>query len=246
MTQLVQYVVELQQVVTDLRAAETQLSGIPDWMKELHQEHEAYKAEIAALEEAAAAAASDRRQAETAIADVQERLKRYQEQINSVATQREYGALLQEIDAAKTLISQLEEQGLSSLERREQAEKELADKRAGFQDLAQRYETELAKWEQEKPGIAQQVEVLSKRLKDLRELLPRGALTQFDRLLDRTAGQAVAAVRKLQRVGKGPDIWHCDVCNYRVRPQTVVEIGATGGLNFCESCKRILYLPSED
>jgi predicted nucleic acid-binding Zn-ribbon protein len=39
---------------------------------------------------------------------------------------------------------------------------------------------------------------------------------------------------------RGPVVWHCSVCNYRVRPQMIVEIKTNGALVQCERCHRFL------
>src|SRR5258708_1501716 len=125
-------VVELQQAIRQIREAEQRLHGIPDWMRDLHDEHAASKAEIGDLEQAVEEAARERRTAEAEVEDAQEKLKKYQQQINKVSTQREYGALLQEIDTVRAQISGFEEQAFSSLERHDQMQKELQEKRDGF------------------------------------------------------------------------------------------------------------------
>src|SRR5688500_18732536 len=108
-------IVALQQALQRLAAAEERLAGIPDWMRELHAEHSARKAEIEALSAAAAAAASERRSAELEIGTAQERLKHYQQQISLVRTQREYGALLHEIDTAKVQIKGFEDAAFQAM-----------------------------------------------------------------------------------------------------------------------------------
>jgi len=238
-------IVELQSNLSDLKQAETRLHGIPDWMRELHDEHVTRKSEIDALESSLEDAARERRTAEAATQDAQEKLKKYQQQINRVSTQREYGALLQEIDTVKAQISSSEEQALSSLERHDKAEKELAEKRAGFRELDERYAAELSRWEGEKPEIAQRAADLRAHIAELRTRMPRNVSSLFDRILERHPTSALAAVRPLERPGGKQREWHCSACNYRVRPQTVVEIRNTGNLVQCDSCKRILFLESE-
>jgi predicted nucleic acid-binding Zn-ribbon protein len=235
-------IVELQDAIDRLREADQRLHGIPDWMRELHDEHAARKAEIDNLEEMAEAAARDRRTAEAAVSDAQEKLKKYQQQINRVTTQREYGALLQEIDTVKAQITSSEEQALSSLERNEQAKRDHDAKMESFRELDERYKTELARWEAEKPAVAQEAGELRARIAALREKLPRQVVSQFDRILERHPGSALAPVRPIERPGRTMREWHCTACNYRVRPQTVVEIQNGSGLVQCDSCKRILYL----
>jgi predicted nucleic acid-binding Zn-ribbon protein len=245
MSQYLETIVELQDALNQLREAEQRLNSIPDWMRELHDEHSSTKSEIDAIQETVEAAARDRRTAEAAASDAQEKLKKYQQQINRVSTQREYGALLQEIDTVKTQISGSEEQALSSLDRHEKAQKELEERTESFQELDRRYATELARWESEKPGVARQVAELKARIAELRGKLPRPVVGQFDRILERHPNSAMAAIRLIERPGKGQKEWACTSCNYRVRPQSVVEIRNGNSLVQCDSCKRILYVEAE-
>jgi predicted nucleic acid-binding Zn-ribbon protein len=246
MSQNLEVIVELQAALYHLRDAERRLHGIPDWMRELHDEHAASKAEIEEIEKSVDEAARERRTAEAAASDAQEKLKKYQQQINRVSTQREYGALLQEIDTVKTQISGSEEKALSSLERHEKTQKDLEARRESFRELNERYAAELARWESEKPGVAQQVADLKARIAELRGKLPRGLSSQFDRILERYPSGALASIRLIERPGsKGQREWHCAACNYRVRPQSVVEIRNGTSLVQCDSCKRILYVEAE-
>ena len=144
--------------------------------------------------------------------------------------------------ARKSLISGSEEKGLASLESWETAQKDLEARRESFRELDERYATELARWESEKPGVARQVSDLKARIAELRGKLSKGVAAQFDRILERIPGGALAPVRLIQRPGKAQREWHCTACNYRVRPQSVVEIRNGTGLVQCDSCKRILYL----
>jgi uncharacterized protein len=245
MNQNLQNILELQASLTRLGEAERRLHSIPDWMRELHEEHEARRAEIQALEESAEEAARQRRTAESAVQDAQEKLKKYQQQINRVSTQREYGALLTEIDTVKGQISLHEEQAFSSLERHEQAQKELATLRESFREVEERYAAEMARWESEKPEISRQADDLRARIADVKQRLPRGLVSQFERILERYPAGAVAPVRPIERPGRGQREWHCAACNYRVRPQSVVEIRNGSTLVQCDACKRILFLEEQ-
>ena len=245
MSQNLERIVELQNTINNLKEAEQRLHGIPDWMRELHEEHTERKKEIDALEEALAAATRDRRTAEAAIEDSQEKLKKFQQQINRVTNQREYGALLQEIDTVKGQITGSEEAALASIERHDKAQRELAEVQESFRSVEERYNAELARWEEEKPGVARQVEDLEARIAELRGGLPKGMVALFERVLARYPGGALAPVRPIERPGRGQREWHCTACNYRVRPQSVVEIRNTESLVQCDACKRVLYLEPE-
>ena len=246
MTQNVQHLRtlrRLQQALDDLKRAERQLAGVPDWMEELHGQHSARLAEIAAVEEAADEAARNRRKAEAAIQDAAEKLKHFQQQVSMVRTQREYSALLTEIDTVKASIKSLEEQALAGMEGYEEAQGRLAAERSAFADLDTRYQEALQRWQSERPAVEQQAETLRAEVKQLRTDLPRGVLALFDRVHERRRGDAVAPLRKS---GTGASqIWHCAACNYRVRLQVVSDIRGRGSLVQCEGCRRFLYVEDE-
>lgn len=243
MTQLLEKIRALQSAVDELAEARARLSGIPDWMRELHEEHAARKAEITELEQAAEDAVRERREAEAEITEIQAKLLRYQAQINQVTTQREYGALLQEIDTAKARITEVEELAIACMARRDEAQAAIEIQREAFRELDERYSKELAKWEAEKPSVSSQAGILEERIAELRSAIPRGYLGQYDRVAARHNGDALAPIRELDNLRKGPRRWHCGGCNFNVRPQVVVEASRNDSLLLCDSCKRILYVP---
>jgi len=235
-------VVELQHAVDELNAAEELLAGIPDWMQDLHVEYSRKKAEMEGLEAASEEANEAKRAAASEISDLQVKVKHFQEQIGMVRNQREYGALLQEIDAAKEQISEAEDRQLSAMEQGEEANRLLEERSSSFQELDDRYKQELQKWEGQKPEVAQRAEELRQQIEGLEERLPKATFALFQRTRLHYGGSALAGVREVVR--KGPRIWHCGACNYRVRPQTVVSIQARS-IETCDSCKRILHIEED-
>jgi predicted nucleic acid-binding Zn-ribbon protein len=235
-------IVDLQHTIDELRKADELLAGIPDWMQELHEEHSKQSASIEALRAEMETAASERRAAEAEVNDLREKVKHFQEQIALVRNQREYGALLHEIDLAKQTISENEEKAIAAMELQDTASKRLDDELKNFEELDQRYAVELEKWEAQKPDVEKKATELRDRVEVLREQIPRGRLAMFERLLSHREGSALAPIWETDRTGKSPKIWHCGACNYRVRPQTVVAIQTRGAIETCDSCKRILYI----
>lgn len=243
MTHPLRSIVRLQRALDELRRAERQLAGVPEWMEDLHGQHAARLAEIAAVQEGAEEAARDRRRAEAAIQDATEKLRHFQQQISLVRTQREYSALLTEIDTVKASIKALEEQALSGIEGYEEAQRRLEEERSAFAELDNRYREALAQWEAERPAVEQQAESLRAEVKQLRADVPRNVLALFDRVHERRGGDAVAPLRR--SATGGGQIWHCAACNYRVRLQVVTDIRSRGSLVQCEGCRRFLFVEEE-
>lgn len=235
-------IVALQQTLNQLADAETRLHGIPDWMRELHDEHQARREEIEAAQQIEDEATRARREAEAVISDAQEKLRRYQSQIGQVSTQREYGALLKEIDTVKEEIANAEKIAMDSIEKAEEAAGQRTELEEKFRELDERYQAELSRWESQKPEVAAAVSSLQNQVATLRDEIPRNLQTLFDRLLERSGEQALARVARAEAIRRGGNAtWHCTACHYQVRPQVVVEIRNQGALVQCDSCKRILY-----
>jgi uncharacterized protein len=236
-------IVALQATLSELVAARKKLDSIPDWMAAVHTEYSQRKAEIDAEEAVAEEADRNRRLAEAEFEDAQTKLKHFQAQIAQVTNQREYGALLREIDAIKEKIKGAEELAISAIEANEAARQKVDALRQAFAELDARYQAEISKWEAEKPAVLATASKLEAEADGLRQKLSRGTATLFDRLFERTGGDAVARVIRVTSMRAGV-LWHCAGCHFNVRPQTVVEV-RSGAIHHCESCKRILFWQDE-
>jgi hypothetical protein len=232
--------VQLQLALKEADTARRQLEDLPDSMREVHDQHRTAVETMRRLEEQIESDEHERRIAEAAAADANLKLGQYQDQINRVTTQREYGALLKEIDAVKAKVGGHEEEALGVIERIDVARRELEQVRGDFASLDQRYREQLALWEQERPSVAARLQDVERDIGRLRALIPIHLLRQFELLYQRLDGDALSTVAKMQAVARGPVVWHCSVCNYRVRPQVIVEIKTNGALVQCERCHRFL------
>jgi predicted nucleic acid-binding Zn-ribbon protein len=209
-------------------------------MLEIHEQHRSHVETMRRLEAQIESDERERRSAEMAAADATAKLTQYQEQINRVTTAREYGALLKEIDAAKATVSTHEDEGLAILERMETARRELEQSRAEFVDIDARYQELLGAWEQERPEVEARLQDVERDILRLRQDIPGQMLRQFEMLFQRLEGDALSTIAKMAAAPRGPVVWHCSVCNYRVRPQIIVEIKTNGALVQCERCHRFL------
>ena len=241
MPQLLETVVNLQKALTKLHDLEQRLSGVPPEMQELHDRYTADKKEIDRLQAIIDEAGVDRRSAEATSQDCASKLHHFQEQVNRVRTQREYSAILQEIDQVREQSRAAEEVALAAMETQEEAETEMAPLTEEFEAIDVEYQIELEKWEAAKPGVAEEAEALRARVAELRDAIPKPSLMLFERLRDFNDGSALASVGHMER-SRAPNMWRCNACNYNVRPQIVVEIKNRGALVQCDSCKRLLYL----
>jgi uncharacterized protein len=244
MTQIAPRLKTFHQLARELAAATERLEGVPEEMRALHDEYTAAQGELDALAAGAEEAAHDRRVREADVADAQEKLKKFQQQVPLVRNQREYGALLTEIDGAKGALRALEESALEAIERADRLAREIEERKAGFSGLEERHAAALAEWEARKPEVAAEVARLSGEADKVRAALPRAIVSQYERIAERYDGDALSSLQGTERPG-GAIIWHCGFCNYKIRPQLAVEIRTRGAVVQCDGCKRFLVAEEE-
>ncbi|MEM1244753.1 MAG: hypothetical protein AAGK22_00195 [Acidobacteriota bacterium] len=211
-------------------------------MQELHAEHQRIKARMGECEETASSALLEQKAAEGSAQEHLAKAAHYQEQIAQVTTQREYGALLNEIDAAKKLASDFEEKALEAIEIVDTANSEKESLETEFQEVDSKYQIELAEWEEEKPQVAEEMDRLEAEADVLRAKLPKPILLAYERLYERLGGNPLAKIQPLGASGSG---WRCSTCNYAIRPQVVVQLRAANELVPC-TCGRQLYIDPAD
>lgn len=170
------------------------------------------------------------------VEDLNEQLKKYQQQLQSVKTSREYSALLNEIDGIKRDVRTREDELLSldetvagSTSELDRREEELPAEEAG-------YEEQMKEWRAEQAVLDSEIARASERAQSLRKELEPRLLKTFELIRHKRAGVAVARVDMV-----GPQTAACSACHVRLRPQLLSDLRLSKETVFCESCKRILY-----
>jgi predicted nucleic acid-binding Zn-ribbon protein len=233
--------VELHGVLTRLEQARARCENVPEPLRQLQTERDQVTAEIATLDATAAEVDRERRAAEAAAADEQSKISHFEEQISRVTTQREYGALLAEIDGARERKRQHEDGALGAMEKVDGARGRSAELAGRLAELEAQAGALLAEWESDRPAARAAIDALEHQASLLRERIPAPALQLYQRLQKRHGADPLARIDRVERPGAGPVMWRCSVCNYSVRPQVVVEIQTQGELVVCDCGRQRLF-----
>jgi hypothetical protein len=149
-----------------------------------------------------------------------------------VKTNKEYSAVLLEIEEVKQIKAKTEEEilGLMEMQERLAVDVKEAEGRLKTREEQARQDEgvvrgKLAKVEQELAVVR------AERSSRAREL-PAALLASYDRIIKARAGTAVASVG-----ANGI----CGGCRMSIRPQALLELRNATGLMTCESCGRYLY-----
>jgi len=222
---------ELQQVLTELTEREKQLNVKPEEFAVVDREYQAANEEMQRLQESLDTMSKERRRVDGELADQQELLKKYQGQLMQVKNQQQYAAAWKEIDATRKHVKELEDSVLKFMTDAEAVQKQLDERRGGFDDLKARYDAAHDKWQSSLGDLRTAIKKLRADQERIESQLPERAKREFWRIAKGRQGIGVAPI-----VGDT-----CSACRTRVRPALTQQL-KRGELVHCEGCSRILYL----
>jgi predicted nucleic acid-binding Zn-ribbon protein len=225
---------ELQQVLTELTEREKQLEVKPESFAAVDREYEVANDEMSKLQESLEKFSKERRLVDGELSDQQELLKKYQGQLMQVKNQQQYAAAWKEIDATRKHVKELEDTVLKSMSESEAVQKQLDDRRDGFDDLKLRYDTAHAEWQASLGDLRREIKKLRTKQEQIESHLPERLKREFWRVAKQRQGVAVALIN-------GDT---CSGCRTRIRP-ALAQMLRRGEMVTCEGCSRILYSEPE-
>ena len=147
-----------------------------------------------------------------------------------VKTNKEYQAMQKEMAAAEHDVRAHEDKLLEHMEHAETFAAELKAAEAALKAEQTDVARDQKILEAERAEIEQELARLTAARKEVVAMLPRDALSLFERVAHGRKGVAVAEARD----------GLCTVCHVRLRPQMFNEVRRNDGLHQCDSCTRIL------
>jgi len=173
----------------------------------------------------------------------EEMISKLRQSLNTAKTNKEYAAILTQINTLKADNSKLEDEALKFMQAGDQIRTE-AD------EVARRIAEAEAKIEQIKQNSAEQVARLEQMRRELEQDregaagdVPSGALSVFERLAETRDGDVMAQIEIHGR--KPPHEYVCGGCFMSIRAEHANALRTKDEIRFCDSCGRILYLQEQ-
>jgi predicted nucleic acid-binding Zn-ribbon protein len=227
--------IRLQQLETTADDARRRIADHPARVQALDARLQAAR-DLAAGVKARLAAAADRRRAEEKeVAAVQTRLAKYKDQLLEVKTNREYTAMLHEIESAQTDIRAREDRVLEIMMEADELNAGLKTAEAELKAAEKEIAAERSALDAETATLEQEIERTGKERQTLCAEIDRGVLNTFEHVARGRKGVAVAEARN----------GTCTICHVRLRPQVFNEVRRNASIIQCDSCQRILYFAGE-
>jgi hypothetical protein len=224
--------IDLQGVDTRIAALEAEAARLPREIASIHATLQGMKQEVDAGKTRLDAAKKDQRAREKDLEVVQAKRSKTEGRLYEVKTNKEYSAVLAEIEDIKQEKGRVEEEILVLMDSQERL---VAD----IKDTESRFKIREAQGKQEEAGFQEKLRVVETELAlvrteraELTRQLPPAVLADYDKLLKARGGLALAQVVK-------PNL--CGGCRMTVTPQRLQELRAQSALLPCESCGRYLY-----
>ena len=222
--------VRLHHVEADLKRAESDLAEIPRLRKEIEEKLARDRARLDAARAALEASQKARRQNETAVQDLETKRSKYKGQLMEVKTNKEYTAVLHEIEGVERDIKAREDVVLEEMERAEGLGLDVRREEADFKGV----EADAGKQKAALDARAAKLEGEAAQLRKERDAvaasIPEEALALYARVA-KQRGTGVAEARDGM----------CQACHVRMRLQIWVEVKKNERLFQCESCSRVLF-----
>ena len=224
-------IIELQRLDTEIHDAALVLEGIPRLAQDVDRKIQATTKLVADAKDKMAQNQKKRRDLENEVKDLKGQIGKYKRQLNEVKTNKEYTALLHEIEETQHKVDTLEETIIAEMLAADDVEEEI---KAALHRQSQ--EEEILK--KEKVVLDEKLKETEARFAALNKerdaLLPRipsEQLRLYEAIFQKKGGTALSPV-----TGD-----FCAMCHMRVRPQMLNEIRDKAKVILCEACGRILY-----
>ena len=222
--------IRLQRAETDLLKLEGELSevprlkaGIENGLNEARGRRDAAKSALDQSQKA-------RRQQEAELQDLEGKRSKYKGQLMEVKTNKEYTAMLHEIEGVEKDIRAREDQILFEMERAEGLAAEVKRADAAFKTDEERYKGESRSLDERRLALEAQVAALRAERDAIAETVPEDTLGLFNRVA-KLRGIAVAEAKDEM----------CQLCHVKLRLQMYVDLRRNEQITQCPSCSRILY-----
>ncbi len=224
----------LQEIDLKIRAMKTRLETIPIQIKNISDQIDAEKKNFATQKELLMSEELDIKKVEAAIKEKEEHIRKLQGQSSMVRKNDEYRALMNEIEAIKKGIGELETRQLELMERIQENKAKVKDIETKLKEKEKQAAEEIKDLGEVEAKVKNEIsKFTSERSKHLGDL-EKSALSIYERLLAKGSGTPVAEVKDTI----------CSNCHLKLTPHTNNQ-AKKDLITQCDNCSHIIYYNKE-
>ena len=230
------YLIELQKLDLDIDKINVKKRELPEKVAQMDEEFTAYTASMDESKKKFDELNKRHAEKEDKLKRGIETLKKTKERLFEVKTNKEYQAILKEIEMLENKNSEAEDEIISVLEELDHVRVDLKAKEKEFNAYRLQYEKEKKRIEGEISRLEVDSSDCIKIDDNLRRQIRHELLKKYDTIKGKRNGLAVVSVWKEV----------CGGCHMNIPPQLYIELQRSTDLLFCPNCNRIMYWYNQD
>ena len=226
-----QRLIELQNTDSEITELDRGKAAIPQQIESGKSDLKEKQEELKQAEGVLAELQKKRKDLEMEVATENDHIAKTKSKLPAVKTNKEYTAILTEVDAVKEKISVLEDKELELMEELEEKEKGIPAFKVQCKEEEENFNAYKAKKEAEAKRTEEELEVLRARRHAAAGGIEEKLLGQYNKVFKARDSLAVVTIKE--------NI--CQGCHSQILPQQVIDVKMGETINQCEQCSRILY-----
>lgn len=227
---------QIQKLDTKIIGNERKRASAPERIQEMEQEMAEASDKALKEEEIIDELDRERRRKEKELEVEKEKIKKAQAKLYEVKTNKEYQALLKEIEVAQAANDKTEEEIIVLLERVEDLKREHEELSSRLRTRQKEIGVEKKQIEEEIKSVDEVIDALTVEKQKLLEHLDNAVIQRYEVLIERRGGVAVVSARNGVCLG----------CHMNIPPQLFIEVTKNSQFITCPSCNRIFYYVEDE
>jgi uncharacterized protein len=223
--------VTLQDLELRITSLQKQASDIPSKNQSFENELQRLSAEHQERVSHSKDLANHRRTLEGQVDMSRTKLSRLKDQLMAVKTNKEYTAMLHEIQMAEDQIHSEEDKILEIMEEMEGKEQDLKRQEQEMLQRCSELQDSIRKSNESAPIIESELARLREEKLRMESQVGSELLSRYRRIAQARKGVALAEAKDEL----------CSACHVRIRPQMYAELMRTESIHTCDSCSRLLF-----
>jgi predicted nucleic acid-binding Zn-ribbon protein len=227
----IKVLIGMQEIMARARSVEAEKRKVPLEVADLKALFEEREAKFLSSQQEFEQLKKARREKEREIEDEREKVERAKAKLMSIKTNKEYYAMLKEIEGTKRANTAREDELLAILASFEETEKRMAELKADLEEVSGRYRERMVDVEAKMAGFDKDISILAARKAEVARGIEAGLARRFEMIFDRRDGLAIVPARNQS----------CTGCHMNLSPQLFNLLQRDDRIHTCPNCNRILY-----
>jgi predicted nucleic acid-binding Zn-ribbon protein len=231
------------QLLRDLQELDTEKNVIEAEQQTGLDEQQALNAELERLQEMVDSLAdeigvleNEKVELDNAMLLEQQNIERSEGRLPQIKTQKEYIAVLKEVDTAKKLAKELQDQIDAKLETLKSLNAEKSEKDDEFAKAKEQASERCAEIDASLVSVVEKLDEMERQRKALLEDLPTRLRKRYELLMSRRGGVAIVEARSGACLG----------CHMHLPPQLFNSLFVVKEMQTCPHCNRLLFVTAPD